>query len=706
MKASEAHHSTFTQPSPPVTSPIIINYTHAFLFHSHTRDHNTGWPAPLDELASLERHPTPSSSDSRVSLTVRSRRMMSDRLTHEACNLAAGDLYVSPAARATIDATKPVKFEWNTACQLDAQLVDLYLYEPSSALIQAWQNVDYSSGSFEVQLRPKWWNSTTTAELQLSILPAGAPSWDTRSPAGPFFTVNYPESAMFTTVTQGGDVKTNTAEVAATASADGIFNDVSSTNHGGLSKGAIAAAVVVPILVVAAAVAVAIKFWRSRESEKRKRWSQAMSTHSGMEWEKGALPGERPSSNFGAAPRASMSSQQPRPMSYATSSIYAVENNTAGRGAGGFTRPAYTARSVSNDNVGSIRSSVVLPDGNVRQSRISFAENARPDRRSRLSLGGDIRPNVTAAPSMFKMPGASKSATQLELATPSKKSSYATGSALADEEEEGVNISPSQLEGPGHFSDNEMKRAGHSRRTGRRSIMSLGGGDKRRESIASALSADDFKSAASARGSVDELRDIEGMILHRRSMMSQNSGRSPRFDSAYVMPNADHVEALDNDHDHETSYDMPAQPSPIAGAQTVAYGPDQMLAVYAARGKVNSPSPSGTPAALPQASGSSAAPISQPRPTAKRLLSNLTKRGEDHHVPATTPGSGTAEMRSLIHLNNGTASSAAVDALPPPGPQGGLRPPIGRSRSTTTTVRASGASQGSAYSDDHIGSAQ
>lgn len=622
------------------------------------------------------------------------------------CNLAAGDLYTSPASRATVDATKPIKFEWNTACNLDAPLIDLYLYEPNSALIQAWQNVEYSSGSFEVQLRPKWWNSTTTAELQLSIMPAGAPSWDTRSPAGPFFTVNYPESAMFTTVTQGGDVKTNTAEVAATASADGIFNDVSSTKSGGLSKGAIAAAVIVPIIVVAAAVAVAIKFWRSRESEKRKRWSQAMSTHSGMEWEKGALPGDRPPSNFGSAVgRASISSQQPRPMSYATSSIYAVENNNAGRGAGGFARPPYTNRSVSNDNVGSIRSSVVLPDGNVRQSRISFAENARPDRRSRLSLGGDIRPNVAPSPKgMFKMAAASKSATQLELATPAKKSSYATGSAIADEEEEGISISPSQHDGPGHFSDNEMQRAGHSRRTGRRSIMSFGGGDKRRESTASALSAEDFKSAASARGSVDELRDLEGMILHRRSMMSQNSGRSPRFDSSYAMPNADHVEALDN----ETTVDMPAQPSPIAGAQTVAYGPDQMLAVYAARGKVNSPSPSASPAAVPQASGSAssaqAAAIAQPRPTAKRLLSNLTKRGEEQHAPVTTQGTG--EMRSLTHLNNGTVSSAAVDALPPPGPQGSLRPPTGRTRSNTTTVRASGASENSTYSDDHIGSAQ
>jgi hypothetical protein len=603
--------------------------------------------------------------------------------------LAAGDLYSSPAAGATIDATKPIKFTWNTACPLSTSQVDLYLNEPNSGLIQAWTNVDFKSGEFEVQLKPKWWNSTETAHLQLSILGAGLQPWDTQSPAGPVFTVNYPASSMFTTVTEGGGVKTNTAAAAATATADGIFNDVSSTKSGGgISKGGIAAAVVVPILVVIIAVAVAIRFWRQRETEKRKRWSQALSTHSaGLEWEKGAHPGEKPPSVLGGMPRPSMSSQRTRPMSYATSSIYAVENNMAGTGAA-FARPAYTTRTSSSDNVS--RSSVVLADGNVRQSRISFAENARPDRRSRLSLGGDIRPNVVGSPqSVFKNHHASKSTTALELATPSKKTSYATGSALADEEEEMHNVSPSQLTGPGHFGDNDMRKASGSRRNGRRSILSLGGSDKRRESTASALSADDFRTAASARGSVDELRDLEGMIMNRRSVMSQHSSaRSPGIDSQY---NPDQMEALENTDD---AYDMPAQPSPIAGAQTVAYGPDQMLAVYAARGKVNSP-------AMPPPSSTGSGPIPAPRPTAKRLLSNLTKRNDDNTVPV--PQSG--EMRSFVHLHNGTASSAAVEALPAPGPSTGLKPPMGRARSNTV-ARRSDASQGSTYSEDHVGSAQ
>ena len=167
------------------------------------------------------------------------------------------------------------------------------------------------------------------------------------------------------------------------------------------------------------------------------------------------------------------------------------------------------------------------------------------------------------------------------------------------------------------------------------------------------------------------------------------------------MPNVEHVEALDYDHHDQTSVDMPAAPSPIAGAHTVAYGPDQMLAVYAARGKVNSPAPAASPV-MPSAATGSSGPIAQPRPTAKRLLSNLTKRSEEQVAPAPAPP---AEMRSMVHLNNGTVSVRAVDQMAPLGPTGGLRPPATtRARSNTTTQR--GASDGSAYSEDHVGSAQ
>ena len=328
---------------------------------------------------------------------------------------------------------------------------------------------------------------------------------------------------MFATTTEDGSLKTSTVAAAATQSADAVFQKVASTqSHKGPSKGATAAAVLVPLIVLAGIAAVAVRFWRAREQEKRRRWSQALSTHSNLEWEKGAQSGEKPGSILGRP----STHHSVRPMSFATSSVYGIENNMAGAGAAiNFPRPSvgvssHSAENLNSPNRASVRSSVVMPDGQIRQSRISFADIARPERRSRLSLGGDLRPNAPGPAGLFRIPGATKSAT--ELVTPNRKH---VARSIADEEEEDMNISPSQLQGPQTFADSEMKRVGDKQRTGRRSIMSLGGDKSRRGSTASALSTEDFKSAASARGSVDELRDMESVM--RKLLFHTHSGYLP-----------------------------------------------------------------------------------------------------------------------------------------------------------------------------------
>ena len=144
-------------------------------------------------------------------------------------------------------------------------------------------------------------------------------------------------------------------------------------------------------------------------------------------------------------------------------------------------------------------------------------------------------------------------------------------------------------------------------------------------------------------------------------------------------PDPNSVEALE-----APTYDPPTAPSPIAGSSTVAYGPDQMLAVYAARGKVSS----------------STAPI-------PRLLTAVNPVSSTM-PPAPTPG----DMRSYVHLNRGTVSSTVVDALPAPGPRGttptpavNLRVPVPGARDRSNTV--SRTSDGSNYSiDQDIGNAQ
>ncbi|KIR29936.1 hypothetical protein CNBG_9314 [Cryptococcus deuterogattii R265] len=606
------------------------------------------------------------------------------------CDLAAGELYVFPNSTTVIDATSPVTFKWNTACAVATSTVDLYLYE-SAGCIKTWPDVDFSTGEYTVQLQPKWWNDTTTASLQMSILDHGADLWDTSSPAGPVFTAIYAASAMVSTTTSNGQVITSTVAAAATESKDAVFHNVSSTNNGdksSISKGAIAAAVVVPIVVIALIIAVAVRFWRMREAEKRKRWSQALSTHSNLEWEKGAMPGEKPPSALGRpsmggrlsmGTRPSMSSYggNPRP----TSSIYAVENNMAGAGAGSGMqfRPDMhpemsSLRSKSVDNLSAAgRGSVVMPDGQVRQSRISFAEQARPDRVSRASFGGDIRPNVSSS-SIFRLPGASKSANDLVISTNRRSAAYATGSALDDEEH--ISVSPSQQDGPLGFAEADLRRVAQGQRTGRKSLLSLGSGrDNKRQSVASALSGDDFRSAASARGSVDELRDMENMVLHRRSMMSQASP-SPNFEAAY---SADAVESLQDPE----PVSMPL-PSPIPAGQD----PDQALAMYAAQ-RANAMSPTNN--------------NSPPNPSRSNSTMKIPffskKSASSNNSSASAPGAGAnpeqgevptmgppVEMRSYVHLNSGTVSADVVNALPKPGPP------------ATTSV--SGPSEVSKYSEE------
>jgi hypothetical protein len=552
---------------------------------------------------------------------------------------SSSQLYTYPESNTTVDATQPLTFKWNTGCDFSSK-VDLYLYQPASAkgVIQGWSGVDYSKGEYQVNLKPSWWNGTETANLYVQILDSGNQPWEATTGPGPMFKLNYDASLLYSTTTVGGQVQTSAKYPAVTNGGDAIMQTVSSTNSNkGISKGAIAAAVIVPILVLAVIAGVAIRFWRLREAEKRRRWSAAVSTHSGLEWEKGARPGEKPASILGR-PSTHFSA---RPHSMATSSVYAVENNMAGAGAGqNFPRPSFgQMRSHSSESVN--RSSVVMPDGNVRQSRISFADSARPDRRSRMSLGDNLRPNIG------RLPGGSRSASDLH--TPRR--GLNDSAIVDDDDEEGINISPTQMQGPNAFAEADMRRAAGNK-TGRRSFMSLGGGDKRRMSTVSAASADDFKSAASARGSVDELRDMEAVMLMRRSMMSQYSkgGSSPAPE--------EQVEALENDV-------MPTPP-PVAATKpnpTVAYGPDQMLAVYAARGKV------------------SATPM----------------------PPLPAPGDG--DMRSYVHLNTGTVSSAAVEALPAPGPRHGSGSGSSGSGSlivpgTRSNARMSGSSEVSTYSDD------
>lgn len=541
--------------------------------------------------------------------------------------LGCPNLYTYPTATDNVDATKQVKFTWDTTCKVGSEKIDLYLYQSAAnKLIKAYTGIEFASGSYEAQLMPGWWNNTEETTLYVNILKSGGMAWDTTWSRGPDFKVSYDFSSMYTVTTSNGVVMTLTAGTSSQSS-DTVFQSVDQQGGHKTSKAVIAVAVVIPIVVLCLLGAVAFYFYRLREKEKLKRWSHALSSTSNFEWEKGALPGERvpsaygrPSSHYsrrsngGAGGRPSThystttgrQSQYGRPSTgYGRPSMSSVGrptssvlmDNMAGAGAG--TRAMFPSHGEYGD--GPTRSSIVMADGTTRQSRISFADRPRPS-------FNEVRPPMPHL-------GAAEA-------------SYATGSAVDD---------------------------GPLTKRGSPPTDPVG-----------------------TRDSVDALRDMEAAILIRNSDMPMPHGDN------------DAVEALEPEPEHDAAR---SAPSPIPGSSsipTVAYGPDQMLAVYAQRGKVNA-SPVNTPGSPDASTIAPLPPAAKPsRPSAmKRLLSRKdlssgrkTPTGRKtpsggRETPSLPPAARDAapspepmSMRSYVHLNNGTMSAAAVDNLPPPGPPG------------------------------------
>lgn len=164
-----------------------------------------------------------------------------------------------------MDSSNPFQISWDTSC-LDTTAVDIYLFAPGAATprIHIWENVNFAYGSYNTTLQPSWWNSTKSASLQLEIVEAGTPIWMSGFAAGPLFNVTY--SGSNSSSTSGN-----------TASGSIIENVNNVPKHEGLSKGKIAAAVIMTLLVVAG-IAAGAYIWRSRKHSRkeRKRFSVAV----------------------------------------------------------------------------------------------------------------------------------------------------------------------------------------------------------------------------------------------------------------------------------------------------------------------------------------------------------------------------------------------------------------------------------------------
>ncbi|EMD36089.1 hypothetical protein CERSUDRAFT_115995 [Gelatoporia subvermispora B] len=313
-------------------------------------------------------------------------------------NCQTGGFYLSPTAGQTVPSGS-FNITWDTSC-MTTTAVDIYLYNPGATppIIHEWQTVDFAPGSYVADLKPKWWNSTASVNLQLSIVPAGSSLFMVTMPAGPVF------SATYTAPTSGptpADADTSQPDAAIQT-----VNNVPSSKHGP-SRGAVAAAVLLPLLLV---IGIGVYFYirrsRAKGKEARKRYSQAvdrrMSTIS-TDWKSvsaaGAAAAIRNSIYVGEADGArarasSFSFGAIRPVS-----TVAVEGGQAGIGAG---RGLYSQENVTLDEpdappMAQLRPNVRASAYGERISRVSFADAPRPsaDRRTRAFHTGHLPPLPT-----------------------------------------------------------------------------------------------------------------------------------------------------------------------------------------------------------------------------------------------------------------------------------------------------------------------
>lgn len=495
-----------------------------------------------------------------------------------ACNINNGDLYTYPnydtyTTSISLPTTNELTFKWNTGC-LNSTNVDLYLFAAGSGLIHGYLGIPYSDGNYQATLNPTWWNGSQTADIQWLLVDQGTPRYLAPGRAGPVFGVTVDQqvyesvkSQEVTTVTTGGSTITTQASSTSTDSILQVVSLGQGKNHG-LPTGSIVAAIIVPLFVIAIAVGIYVKFARMKEAEKRKRWSEhvdaRMSTLSG-DWRAGAaIPSNGRASGVGSRKSIALpGDRQTKASSYfgRASSTYAVENNLAGTGSGGgvsgggggggkrisrgqrIAAPSWHGggggggggEGSQQPEMSQLRSSIFIsptggldsngqPINHTRQSRVSFAGNSAP-RMSRVSFGDQPRP------SLGNLSAGMKSSPTLTTPEKQRRSSHdtriqsITRNSLDNRTD--ISISPSQTQGP--FSVSETHLPTLSAKQGKKDgvfggivgALGLGKGKKKVEEEKALEKVrtreEEWRQAEMTRRSGDHIRDMEAVMLARRS---------------------------------------------------------------------------------------------------------------------------------------------------------------------------------------------
>ncbi|KAK0467538.1 hypothetical protein IW261DRAFT_1519830 [Armillaria novae-zelandiae] len=235
-------------------------------------------------------------------------------------NCSTGGFYISPARGAVVDSLKSTNITWDPSC-VEVNAVDIHLYAPSmpNPMIYVWEQVKNADGTYEATLKPRWWNSSSTIQLQLVILPSGNPPFLATLPAGPLWNATY---------TQPESGTPDSADTSEQGPASEVVGSASSSKA--ISAGQIAAAVVAPVVFIILCTAAWLVWRRRKGLKERKAWTEAvdrrMSTTT--DWPSITVAGASAAirNSLVGTPRTSMGS---RP----SSSFYAGSGNT-GVGAG------------------------------------------------------------------------------------------------------------------------------------------------------------------------------------------------------------------------------------------------------------------------------------------------------------------------------------------------------------------------------------
>ncbi|KAL7412430.1 hypothetical protein BDY24DRAFT_105822 [Mrakia frigida] len=308
---------------------------------------------------------------------------------------SAASLYTFPTQSSSVDASSgPVVFTWNAAC-LDPTItnVDLKLYAPEleKPIIKVWTGIPASDGSYSTTLLPKWWNSTSSIQLQVTLSDSNnlGLSFLSSTVAGPVFKVTYPQEKLVT-VLEGGS--TVAAAPADTAVVDSIYTTASIlSSDGGLNAGSVFAAVFFPIVILLAGIFVYVRWARAKQSKKRERWSKAIDNRMSVlstSW--------NPNSGTSSDPRKSISSS-------------AANNNRRTQVGSVYSTSPYDGRpsqssshlrdpsspspqqEMSQTSFARPATSVFLATGEQRASRVSFAFVDTPNSRVSFAEGSSPR---------------------------------------------------------------------------------------------------------------------------------------------------------------------------------------------------------------------------------------------------------------------------------------------------------------------------